>query len=170
MRSKPTALRPRRPAGPTDDLAVVVDAAGRVVVLDVETGDEVRELSTGVRRTVPAVSPDGGTLAYVRYEDVDDDQRPGLPEAVLMLRDLTGGARRLGPDLQQRPDGTSWGPAAALGQGRLAVVETCCAPPTDEPWTVIAVDGTEGTTEGAALIDEGPRPRIWTATPTRNAS
>lgn len=122
----------------TDDVAVVVDADGRVVVLDASTGEEVRELLDDVRvddpasndiavspdgsdvyvvvppeeppgssslvvvptsggepqtiaeGAVPAVSPEGGTLAYVAFE-VPEDSPVDLPDPVLVLRDLDSG-------------------------------------------------------------------------------
>ena len=240
---------PLNEAGRTEHI-VVVDADGRVVVLDSSSGDEVRELLDGVRvddpasndvvmspdgadvfvvvppeepggdseivrlsvegagteiiaqGTVPAVSPDGDTLAYVRHENPEDGAAPGtLPAPVVVLRDLDSGeerrlvreepfhsipdiewtadgrqvvftageistglyavhpdaasldaARRLGPDLGQEPDETSWGPIAALGNGELAVVETCCGPPREERWTVITVEVADGATDGTPLF------------------
>lgn len=231
-----------------EDIAVVVDADGRVLVIDTTTGEEVRELLGDVavddpasndiamspdrtevfvvvppdeppgdsrimrvpvdggepdeiaQGTVPAVSPDASTLAYV---DIETSPEPARAEPVLVLRDLDSGeetrltreepfffipdvewttdgtqvvftageihtglyaidrdaetlddARRLGPDLEQEPDGTSWGPVAAFGEDQLAVVAVCCDLPREERWHVIGVDPADGSTQGALLPGE----------------
>lgn len=246
----PTPTEPPTPtptAPDRDDVAVMVDADGRVVVIDATTGDEVRELLDGVRvddpasndiamtpdraavfvvvppdeppgtsdivrvpvdggqqetvaqGTVPAVSPDGQTLAYVTYEQ----DGPGHPEPLVVVQELDSGAetrlarddpfvfipdvewsadgtrvvftageihtglhavaadadsldqaRRLGPDLDENPRRTSWGPVAALDEGRLAVVEACCDLPREDRWHIVEVDATDGTVAGSLIPDE----------------
>lgn len=238
--------------GETEDVAVVVDADGRVVLIDAATGEEIRELLDDVavhdpasndiavspdrsevfvvappdepsgdsrimrvpvdggepeeiaQGTVPAVSPDGRTLAYVVVEA--SGEGPELPQAepVLVLRDLDSGeetrlsreepfffipdvewtadgtqvvftageihtglyavdhdaenlddARRLGPDLEEdETDETSWGPVAAFGPDRLAVVEVCCDLPREERWHVIGVDAADGSVQGQLVPEK----------------
>lgn len=158
-----------------------------IVRVPFDGGDE----EVVARGTAPAVSPDGGALAYVDYVVHEEPARS--PEPVLVLRDLVSGderrltreqpfhfvpevvwtahgshvaftageigtglyvvdreaasldaARRLGPDLEGDQDGMSWGPAAAFGDGRLAVVETCCDVPQRQRWQVVSVDVSGG--------------------------
>lgn len=231
-----------------EDIAVVVDADGRVLVIDATTGEEVRELLDDVavddpasndiamspdrtevfvvvppdeppgdsrlmqvpvdggeaeeiaQGTVPAVSPDGSTLAYVEIEvggeparaepvvvfrDLDSDEETRLTREVpfFFIPDVewttdgtqvvfTAGeiqtglyavdrdaetlddARRLGPDLEEDPGGTSWGPVAAFGEDQLAVVEVCCDLPREERWQVIGVDPADGSTQGELLPED----------------
>lgn len=200
------------PAG--NDVAVTPDGSDAFVVVpptDPQGDSEIVRLpvdggtsETVAHGTVPAVSPDGDTLAYVRTEDAGPgDDEVALPEPVLVLHDLASGeetplardqpfhfiadvgwtadgsdvvftageiftglyavdraaaslddARRLGPDVEQGSEETSWGPVTALGDDRLAVVETCCDPPTEERWTIITVDVGDGGTDGAPLLEE----------------
>lgn len=193
------------------DVAVSADGDAAVVGMpsDEPSGDAeiVRvPLGGGAAETIaqgsmPAISPDGATLAYVGLA-----QRPEaeavLPEPELVLRDLDSGeetrlsreqafhfisdvewtadgtqvvftageihtglyaleadatslddARRLGPDVEQGGE-LSWGPVAAFGPDRLAVVETCCDVPREELWHVTAVDLADGTAHGALLPDD----------------
>ncbi len=134
----PTATSTEPDEDSSDDVAVLLDADGRVVVIASQTGEEIRELLDGVRvddpasndlavtpdgefvfvvvppdeppgasqvlrlrleggdpepiaeGTVPAIAPNGETLAYVSYEEGADPV--GTPEPVLVLHDLDSGA------------------------------------------------------------------------------
>lgn len=192
----------------SNDLAVTPDGSAAFVGVPAEDPDGASEIvrvpvaggepETVAQGSMPAISPDGRTLAYVRFEEPADADQPGLPQPVLVLHDLgsdeqtrltrtqpfhfipdvawtadgaqvvfTAGeiytglyaidrdaesldeARRLGPDVEAEGDTTSWGPVAALGDGRLAVVETCCDVPREERWHVITVGVAEGDDRGS---------------------
>lgn len=198
------------PAGDpaSNDLAVTPDGSAAFVGVPAEDPDGESEIvrvpiaggepETVAQGSMPAISPDGETLAYVHFEEAADADQPGLPQPVLVLHDLasdeqtrltrtqpfqfipdvawtadgaqvvfTAGeiytglyaidrgaesldeARRLGPDVEEEGDTTSWGPVAALGDGELAVVETCCDVPREERWHVVTVGVADGAVGGS---------------------
>ena len=120
----PTGVSTRTETGDgetTEDIVVVVDADGRVVVLDAGTGDEVRDLLDGVRVDDPAsndiaVSPDRtGVFVAIPPDDPEGDSEivrvpvdGGEPETIAV-----GTAPAVSPDgdtlafvtYEQRTDG-----------------------------------------------------------------
>lgn len=111
-----------------------------LVLQDVDSGERTRLAREEPFHFIPDVewTTDGSGLVFTAGEI-----HTGL-YAVDRGADSLDEARRLGPDLDDDPATTSWGPVAAFGEDRLAVVETCCDVPREERWHLVEVDLAEG--------------------------
>lgn len=116
-----------------------------LVLLDLATGEEVA-LRRGQEPSFHFIgelswTTDGNRLAFTAGEihmgvHVVDADAESLDEA-----------RRLGPDLDERGEESSWMAVAALDDDRLAVAETCCDLPREERWSVVGVSLGDGAVE-----------------------